>query len=110
MKFLPEIKNVDELLNKYQQEIEGLYDDLIYLSKNRKYTYTESVSIRSAYSYIDYIISVMQTFAMSDNGLPDKLFDKVIKIKNQANVISNFISLNFADIWEKDYSILAKCV
>lgn len=110
MRYLLKEKNVDELLQRYLKELNLLYDDLKELQKNRKYTYLESCSIRSAYSYLDYVISVMQTFAMSDSGLPDKLFDKVIDIKNKANEISNFITINFSDVWEKDYSILEKCV
>jgi len=108
MKLLLKDENLNTLLEKYKKELDQLYRELKYLSNNRKYNYYESCSVRLAYSYLDYIISAMQTFAMSDRGLTDKLLNQVIDIRNKATEISNFISQNFSDVWEKDYSVIEK--
>ncbi len=110
MRFLLKEKSVIDLLNRYKKELTLLYEDLKELNENRKYTYLESCAIRSSYSYLDYIISIMQTFLMSDSGLSDELFKEINDIKNKAIEISNYITVNFSDVWEKDYSLMEKCV
>jgi predicted nucleic acid-binding Zn-ribbon protein len=101
-------KSLNQLLDKLEEQLKELEKELGELSSNRSYTFIEAESVKTAELWLDFVIQRVMGLAMEHSELPDDVFEKLIRIRDKANELHEFINRNFADIWNKDYSFKAQ--
>lgn len=99
--------SLNGLLDKLESELNELEIELEDLSNNRKYTFMEAESIKTADIWLDFVIQRVMGLAMEHPELPDDVFEKLIRIKDKANELHEFIHTHFSDVWQKDYTFNA---
>ena len=96
------VDSVYKLFDKFDEELDGLYEDLRELSKNRKYNFLEKEAILTADSYLDFVIERLSGFILRPDT-PEDLLERAEKLLDKAKEIRHFIYDNFEDVYRKSY-------
>lgn len=96
------VDSVYKLLDRFDEELSGLYEDLQELSKNRKYNFLEREAVLTADSYLDFIIERLTGFILRPDT-PKDLVNRAEQLLDKAKEIRFFIYDNFEDVYRKSY-------
>ena len=100
MKFL--FDSVYKLMDKFQEELEGLYGDLLDLSHNRRYDFLEVEAVLMADGYLDFIIERLSGFILRSD-IPSDLKERAEELLTVAHNIRDFIYSNFDDVFREGH-------
>ena len=94
------VDSVYKLMDRYENELKGLYEDLRELSNNRKYNFLEAEAILTADSFLDFIIERLSGFILRPDT-PKDLEKKAEDLLHLAYEIRDFIYDNFQDVYRE---------
>ena len=100
MKFL--FDSVYKLMDKFEEELEGLYKDLWDLSHNRRYDFLEAEAVLMADSYLDFIIERLSGFVLRSD-VPSDLKERAENLLRIADDVRDFIYSDFEDIFREGH-------
>jgi len=101
------VDSIYKLLDKFEDELNGLYEDLLELSNNRKYNFIEREAILTADSYLDFIIERLSGFILRPD-VPGDILSRAELLLDRAKEIRFFIYENFEDIYRQKYPFQAE--
>lgn len=96
------VDSLYKLMDKFEDELNGLYGDLRELSGNRKYNFLEAESVLMADSYLDFVIERLSGFILRSD-IPKDLQNRVEHLLNLSYEIRDFIYENFEDVFRNNY-------
>ena len=96
-------KTLDSLFDRFDRELDELFDDLEKLSKNRKYNWLEAESILNADRYLNFIIETLMGYAL-DGNVPKNYVDRATKLIEKSKVVREFIYDHFEDVFRRRYT------
>ncbi len=101
------VDNVYKLLDRFDDELNCLYEDLQELKDNRKYNFLEREAVLTADSYLDFIIERLTGFILRPDT-PNDLVERAEQLLDKAKEIRDFIYDNFEDVYRKSYPFQAQ--
>ena len=94
------VDSVYKLMDRFESELEGLYEDLKELAGNRKYSFLEAEAILTADSFLDFIIERLSGFVIRPD-IPDDLVERAENLLQYAYEVRDFIYANFQDVYRE---------
>jgi len=98
------VNNLYNLMDRFEEELNGLYEDLREMSSNRKYNFIEAEVIKTADSYLDFVIERLSGFILRPET-PKEISDRAEFLLEKANEIRDFIYRNFSDVYRRTYDV-----